>query len=122
MSEYFGDVIDSYGDDEAVDDGVLVALMSPRGDTRHRITSNAWHSLVEHYRQKGYEDYSDEEFKRFFLAELLPLASFAVQAWKEGELLKTNYDFSVIHTKQSETLWFIPNEIGGVTIMKPEDY
>lgn len=57
------------------------------------------------------------------LAELLPLVPEAICVWRDnvgGGILKTDYDFRV--TKQDrDVLWYVPNEIGGVTVMRPED-
>lgn len=61
---------------------------------------------------------------RFYLAELLPLLPEAIRVWRDnvgGGILKTTYDFQV--TRQDRNvLWYVPNEVGGVTMMKPEDY
>ena len=37
--------------------------------------------------------------------------------------MKTDYDFSVTAERELEQIpWYLPNEIGGVTMMFPEDY
>jgi hypothetical protein len=113
----------SYGDEQAVDDGVLVPFKANDRDTGHRITSNAYEALKDHYSKKGYEDYDDPLFIQFFFCELLPLVKEAVKEYEKGGILKTNYDFKVRKDPPpSETLWYVPNERNGVTIMKPEDY
>ena len=38
-----------------------------------------------------------------------------------GGILKTDFDFRVTNASD-DVLWYIPNEIGGITMMKPEDY
>jgi hypothetical protein len=35
--------------------------------------------------------------------------------------LKTDYNFSVT-TRDEEVLWYLPNEVRGVTMMLPSDY
>ena len=118
------DVVFKYTDGEAVDDGVLKRFLTPQGrDTRHRITANAYEQLTEHHKP-AYPQYTEADFMRFYLAELLPLVPEAVRVYEKnigGGILKTDYDFRV--TKQEgDVLWYIPNEIGGITMMKPEDY
>ena len=118
------EVVFRYTDDQAVADGVLKRFETPQGhDTRHRITGNAYEELTRHH-ARAYADYGEPEFMRFFLAELLPLVPEAVRVYRDnigGGILKTDYDFRVT-TRRQDVLWHLPNEIGGVTVMKPEDY
>lgn len=121
--EFFGEPIYSYGDEQAVEDGVLVPFRANDRDTGHRITSNAYEALKDHYSKKGYEDYDDPQFLQFFFCELLPLVKETVKEYEKGGILKTNYDFKVKKDPpRGKTLWYVPNERNGVTIMKPEDY
>ena len=121
--ELFGDVIFSYTDEQAVDDGVLKQFLAGERDTRHRITGNAYHELTDHYRP-SYPKYTEQDFMRFYLTELLSLVPEAIRVYEKnigGGILKTTYDFRV--TQQDRyVLWYVPNEIGGITMMKPEDY
>ena len=121
--ELFGDVIVSYTDDQAVEDGILKPFAFNGRDTRHRITGNAYHELTEHHRPV-YPTYTEQDFMRFYFAELLPLVPEALRVYEKnigGGIIKTDYDFRV--TKQDgDVLWYVPNEIGGITVMKPEDY
>lgn len=118
------DVVFSYTDGQAIEDGVLVPFLTPTGrDTHHRITSNAFVELNEHYRP-AYPQYSEADFMRFYFTELLPLVPEAIRIYEKnigGGILKTNYDFKVTD-RSGDVLWYIPNEIGGITMMKPEDY
>ena len=118
------DVVFSYTDDQAVDDGVLKRFLTPQGrDTTHRITGNAYDQLTEHHKP-AYPQYTEGDFMRFYLAELLPLIPEVVRVYEKnigGGILKTDFDFRVTKTSD-DVLWYIPNEIGGVTMMKPEDY
>ncbi len=108
---------------QAIEDGVLVPFVAGRRDTGHRITRTAWEELKEHYRSRGYSGYSDRQFHDFFFAELLPLAPFASREYQRGGILKSDYDFRVSNKPpEAETLWYLPNENAGITIMKPEDY
>ena len=96
--EPFGDVIFSYSDEQAVDDGILKGFLTPTGrDTRHRITGNAYRELTEYYRP-SYPNYTEQDFMRFYLAELLALAPEAIRVYEKnigGGILKTTYDFRV---------------------------
>ena len=92
-------------------------------DTGHRLTSNAWRELKQYYREHGYPEYGDREFYGFFYAELLPLVGEANRVWEAGDILKTSYDFRVLKKAEEwRLLWYVPNEVGGITVMKPEDY
>lgn len=116
----FGDVIFRYTDADAVQDGVLVQLQTPAGaDTGHRITRNALEELKRYHRDKAEE--SEDSFLRYVLLELLPIAGTAAKLYEAGGVLKTGYDFSNVGRGQG-VLWYLPNEVGGITIMKPEDY
>src|SRR5712691_3692359 len=56
------------------DDGILKRLLSSqRRDMRHRITANAYEQLTEH-RRPAYPQYTEADFMRFCLNELLALA------------------------------------------------
>lgn len=61
---------------------------------------------------------------RFYLNELLPLVPEAIRVYEKnigGGILKTDFHFRVTQASD-DVLWYIPNEIGGVTMMKLEDY
>lgn len=126
IRQLFGDnIVSEYPDHQAISDGVLIPFLTPQArDTHHRITSNAWHELGEHYKEKGYANYSDKEFHDFFLNELLALAPEAYRVWHRQGILTTNYDFKVekYDPGRSDQLWYIPNEVGGITAMRPDDY
>ena len=122
LNELFGEAISSYTDEQAVGDGTLVPFVAGGKDTGHRITSNAYEELKRYYLGRGYENYKEAELYRFFFAELLPLVPAARLKYRQGGILTTNYDFRVSHRKHERVLWYIPNERGGITIMKPEDY
>ena len=124
VRELFGDVVFSYTDEQAIDDGVLNPFLTPQSrDTRHRITANAYHELTEHHRPV-YPNYTEQDFMRFYLAELLPLAPEAFRVYEKnigGGILKTDDDFQITN-QERDVVWYVPNDVGGVTMMKPEDY
>ena len=120
-SGLFGDLIFAYTDDQAIEDGVLIPLRFNRRDTRHRVTRNAYEALKTYHRDDYDRLGSDHNFRRYLLGELLPLVSCAAQRWCERSILKTDYDFRVTN-EADRVLWYVPNEVGGITMMKPEDY
>ena len=125
LHELFGEAVFEYPDSQAVEDGVLIPFLTPQGkDTGHRITNNAYTELKEHYRGKGYADYTEKQFHDFFFNEMLCLVPAAYMEWNQNRVLTTNYDFRVeaYDPDRSSQLWYVPNEVGGVTTMKPEDY
>ncbi|OLE84817.1 MAG: hypothetical protein AUF76_02380 [Acidobacteria bacterium 13_1_20CM_2_65_9] len=115
----------SYTDDQAVVDGILKRFLSSQGrDMRHRITANAYEQLTEHHRP-AYPQYTEADFMRFCLNELPRACALkAVRVYEKnigGGILKTDCDFQVTNASE-DALSYIPNEIGIITIMKPEDY
>ena len=123
LKKLFGEetVVIRYTDQDAINDRVLIPFVVNKRDTLHRITSNAFGELSSHYRKNGYPEYSAEDFQRFFLLELLPLVPEAYRVYRQQSILKTTYDFEVTQ-RTSEILWYVPNEVGGVTMMLPSDY
>lgn len=122
LNELFGNVIFSYSDGQAIEDGVLVPFVAGGRDTRHRVTRNAYEALKAHYAPQ-YPAYKDRDFYRFFFNELLPLAPFAIRQYERGDVLTTDFDFRVrkYEPEHGQQLWYIPNEVSGVTMMLPED-
>ena len=117
-------MIVSYTDADAIADGVLIPFLTPQGeDTRHRITSNAYHALKEHYVPQ-YPEYQDADFYRFFFNELLPLVPEALRVYERGDILTTDFNYRVekYDPEKNKQLWYIPNEVGGITEMLPSDY
>ena len=121
LEHLFAKPISTYTDEQAVHDGVLIPFITRERDTGHRITSAAWEDLTAYHRNHGYPEYQDEQFYRFFFAELLPLVPAAREGWDHGGILKTDYTFNT-KARTEGLLWYVPNERGGITIMKPEDY
>lgn len=121
LEHLFGKPISTYTDDMAVADGTLIPFINRDKDTGDRITNTAWHALTEYHRKHSYPDYADEQFYRFFYAELQPLIGKARHDWDHGDILKTDYTFNTA-CRNNGTLWYIPNERGGITMMLPEDY
>lgn len=122
IKELFGETIYTYTDEQAVDDGYLVKQnINGKDITGHRITRSAYEELKAHYASQ-YLEYDDAQFISFFSNEAFVLASYAVKKWADGGILKTDFNFRVGEYDHSKILWYVPNELGGVTVMKPEDY
>ena len=123
LHELFGDVIYSYPDSQAIADGILIPFVVKGRDTHHRITANAYEGLKEHY-APSYTRYEDADFYRFFFAELLPLLPEAYRRYAAGDILTTEFGFRVTkyETTRDKQLWYIPNELGGITMMRPSDW
>ncbi len=106
------DVISSYTAQQALEDGIFARL----GKSNHLVTNSLLCAMQKkHNMELG-------ECLNFILCETLPLIAYAFRAYEQGGILKTNYKFKVGNFKHSEIIWMIPNEIGGLTLMKPEDY
>lgn len=103
------DYISVYTDQQAIEDGVLVdisqARVSFRGLPVNRMTRALW-----------------EEFKPFLtVADALSLSEIAYL----GKVLRTKLSLASYKGDIWQVppgLWLIENELGGWTIMKPEDY
>ena len=78
LKQLFGDVIFEYTDSQAIADGILIPFVAGDRDTGHRITTNAYNTLKEYYREKRYHDYTEQQFYTFFFAELIPLIPSAL--------------------------------------------
>ena len=77
----------------------------------------------EEPKENGYPEYGDPEFNRFFLAEILPLGRFAKKTYERGGIMKLSCKFEVIERETSgPVLWLLPNELNGLTLMRPSDY
>jgi len=107
------DIIYSYTDQQAINDGLLIPLSD-----KNRITNNAFTQL--HTKYPNYE--TNKELLDFIQFELNILMPYAFKRYNRGSMLKSDYNFKVGNFKHSQILWFIPNENKGITIMKPEDY
>lgn len=106
------DIIFKYTAQDALNDGIFAKL----GKSNHLVTSNLLHAL-----QKKHSMELDQALS-FILNETLCLVAYAFKADQQGEIFKTNYMFKVGNFKHSEIIWMMPNELGGLTLMKPEDY
>lgn len=102
---------------------IIAAGLSCAGEIPYIFSERGPKDSV-HFRKDFSGPVSGKPCRREYLHELLLLIPEAVRVWEKnigGGILKTTYDFQV--TKQDrDVLWYVPNEVGGVTMMKPEDY
>ena len=103
LSDLFGEPIIVYTDRQALEDGVLVSVP---GGSVNRVTRAVFDYFVKYIgdpRHKVMDITPLMEAIRFMLT--LP----RVDDWRTGDY-------------QGKRLWLIPNEVGGLTLMFPEDY
>jgi hypothetical protein len=102
--DFFGEPISVYSDAQALDDGVLVAL--PGEGRVNRVTR----AVFDHFATPTGEPARGEcDLSQLRAAITALLAIVPRDGWRIG-------------TYQGQALWLIPNEVGGLTLMFPEDY
>lgn len=100
-------IISSYSDDQAVDDGVLVPVFFGRVN---RVTR----PVFEHFVESPEENVPFIEIG-FKLKPLSEAVDAICKVKPDGDgWRKLNY--------QGKELWLVPNEVGGLTLMFPDDY
>lgn len=124
MESLFNDaeVVSRYTDSQAVDDGILVALKDG-----HRVTSNVWEWMasVADGREKPPDRWPVSLLLWFSGHQLLAMAVglIEVNAANARRIYENNIDGGIwTEDHEGRTLWLIPNECGGLTLMFPEDY
>jgi hypothetical protein len=93
-----------YTDAEALADGVLIAINGEGGV--NRVTRAVFDSLTSFI--------GDPQFKIIDITELA-LAIHAMLQQKPSDGWRIGF-------YKKKMLWLIPNEVGGLTLMFPEDY
>lgn len=97
------DIIFSYTADQAIEDGVLVHPYPQRWPWL--LITNSVHADCKADKDRTYDQ------------ALVPLLMDCIMAVKG----KKNFPITLKHTVAG-TVWIMPNEKGGMTVMKPEDY
>ena len=143
--DLFGPVIYSYTDEQAREDGVLVAV-----SRKDRVTQAAFNFLAEHLTPRppsqwpvdmmGYFRAKDGEDRALAAANGLisvhgpdarriyenNIGGGIWEAWavskKDGALLSLFKSAPTSDEWEATKLWLIPNEMGGLTLLFPEDY
>jgi hypothetical protein len=114
LSDVFGEVISTYTDQEALDDGTLVDLgerVSFRGYAVNRMTRHLFDDLAPGAEARLFNGDVNRA-----LASILETKC----AWAQGDPGNTG-EVGDIYTIPPE-LWLVRNEVGGWTAMYPEDY
>ena len=96
-------IIDEYTDDEAIEDGVLVPLyLLPGIGPVNRVTRAVWVHFLGEKKPKTLEP---------LLGAIRAMLALSPDrdGWRTG-------------TYQDKRLWLVPNEVGGSTLMFPDDY
>jgi hypothetical protein len=98
------DVISVYSDQQAIEDGLLVAIPGP--GLVNRVTRPVFDHFVKPVGDPGHQvtDITPLMDAIRYMSKVTP-----DDCWRTGDY-------------QEKRLWLIPNEIGGLTLMFPEDY
>jgi hypothetical protein len=99
--EFFGEVIDSYTDEDALEDGTLIAYPGPGGI--NRVTR----AVFTHFTREMGPGITD-------ITALEKAMKYILTVEVDGGWRTGNY--------QGKALWLLPNEVRGFTLMFPEDY
>jgi hypothetical protein len=104
LDDFFGEPISVYTDAQALDEGVLVVVPGEGGV--NRVTR----AVFDHFaKQTGDPALGEFDLSPLQTAITAILAIVPDDGWRIG-------------THEGKTLWLIPNEVGGLTLMFPEDY
>jgi hypothetical protein len=104
LDDLFGEPISVYTDAQALEDGVLVAV--PGECEVNRVTR----AVFDHFAKPTGDPALGEYDLSHLLAAITALLAIVPQdGWRTGAY-------------QGKALWLIPNEIGGLSLMFPEDY
>ena len=119
------EIIDSYTAKDAIDDGVLVPLLirTEIGFLHsgvNRITSSALSEIVSFYSRVLLKK-SMEEWLSYFEVQIRKNAKLIQHAENNNTFFKTKLDYLPMRNA-GLCLWYVPNEMGGITIMLPGDY
>jgi len=122
--DIFGPPITVYGDEEALDDGVIVDLsdlaLVLAGLPVNRITRSLWDKLIPFVHEP--RDYLKCQYK----ADCRVIEHVSIPVLKSVLLTKiklavaTGGDARIL--KIPPDIWAVQNEVGGYTIMFPSDY
>jgi len=111
VEDLFGEVIYSYTEEQAIEDGVLVHPYEERFP---------WVLFTESVHAACIQDFNTND-SRTYDQKALPLIVDAIREVRR--ILKANPRADLIELEGTiaGTVWVRPNSKGGLTIMKPED-
>jgi len=104
--EFFGEPISTYTDQQAIADGALVAVPGEGGV--NRVTRAVFDHFTESVGTSPITG-AVANIGRLLDANRAMLAIEPDDGWRTGDY-------------RGMRLWLIPNEVGGLTLMFPEDY
>jgi len=116
LNDLFGEVISTYTDEEALDDGVVVGLragVSFRGFPVNRMTRHLFDDLTPFMEARA--PLFDGDLHRALASIMRTKCALA-----QGDPGNTG-EIGDIYTIPPN-LWLVRNEVGGWTAMYPEDY
>jgi hypothetical protein len=106
------EVISTYTDKQAVEDGVLVAVSD-----KDRVTRAAFDFLCKLH------PCDDQAKQDAMVADYVVHVLLAQHGREARRIYDHNIGGGIFSFYQSQKrMWIIPNEIGGLTLMFPEDY
>lgn len=124
ITDIFGPPITVYGDEEALDDGVIVDLSELKlvlaGLPVNRMTRTLWYALIPFVHEPA--DYLKCQYK----ADCRVIEHVSIPVLKSMLLTKiklavaTRGDARIL--KIPPDIWAVQNEVGGYTLMLKEDY
>ena len=94
-------VIVEYTDQQAVEDGVLVPF------TGVGLVNRVTRAVFDHFTEPLDDKYVDTSALKKAISTMLKIEPD--DGWRTG-------------TDQGKKLWLVPNEVGGLTLMFPDDY
>ena len=103
--DLFGEPISTYSDSKALQDGVLVEIPGDGGV--NRATRAVFDEFVK--------SIGDPRHGVLNITPLMDVIRTMLKIEPDGDGWRTV-------TYQEKELWLIPNEVGGLTLMFPEDY
>ena len=109
LTDFFGDVISTYTEDQAIEDGVLVHPFPNRWPWL-LITASV-HADCKAESKKG----------RTYDQALVPLLMDAIMAVQKKINRDPQCDLIKLEGTVAGTVWIRPNGKGGMTVMKPSD-
>jgi hypothetical protein len=120
-NQVFGEPIYRYGQEEAVDDGILMG--NPRQETFKEcsiLTTNLYEKLNEIALQRTSKNVF--EVSQDYLLGCLLLG--AKDIYEKKKFVGDNDEnfFVMPKTEEGVVVWFVKNETGKLTAMLPEDY
>ena len=108
------EIVSTYTDAQACDDGVLVPIAA-----KDRVTRAVWDYLCS----REHVNPGESEDKRHDYALFTSGRMIGQNAFEARRVYEQNVDggiFTLIELGRK--MWIMPNELGGLTLMFPEDY